>query len=96
MSVLAAGCRVGVEHDGAPRVSVYGQGLRGSPGNRGSAAGSTDYRSRARNRDRSHGDLADGRKAAPVEVRAVIVHVHGDQEHLTFADDLGRDGSDER
>jgi hypothetical protein len=24
------------------------------------------------------------------------VHVHRDGEHLTFADDLGRDGSDER
>ena len=97
MSVLAAGCRVGVEHDGSPGIGVYGESLRGRPGNRGSAAASVDYRRGASgNGDRAHGDLADGRKVCPVKVRPVIVHVHGDGEHLTFADDLGRDRSNER
>ena len=99
MSVFAAGCRVGVEHDGAPGVGVYGQGLRGRPGNRGSAAASVDYRvSSGFEFDRAHGDVGLRSESCvrPVEVGAVIVHVHRDREHLTFADDLGRDRSDER
>ena len=99
MSVLAAGCRVGVEHDGAPGIGVYGESLRGSPSNRGSSAASVDYRvSSGFKFDRAHGDVGLGSKSCvrPVEVRAVIVHVHGDRENLTFADDLGRDRSYER
>ena len=69
MSVLAAGCRVGVKHDGSPGIGVYGESLRGSPRHRGSAAASVDYcRGASGNGDRSHGDLAHGRKACPVEV----------------------------
>ena len=96
MSVLAAGCWVGVNDDGAPRVGVHGQRLRRSPGHGGRAAASENYRTRSGDRDRADGDFADGRKVRPVEVGAVIVHVHRNGEHLTFADDLGRNGSDER
>jgi len=95
VSVLAAGCRVGVEHDCAPRVGVYGQRLRRSPGHGGCAAASVDNDASAFDFDRAHGDVALRRQSAscPVQVHAVIVDVHRDGEDLTFADDLGRDRS---
>ena len=98
MSVLAAGCRVGVEDDGSPSIGGKCQRLHRSPRHRGRAAASVDYRASALHGDRAHGEIALRSESCvrPVEVGAVIVHVHGHGEDFTFAADLGGDGERRR